>query len=170
MKSIHKNWNITVSFIIHEDFDHAWAEHYPVTLNYLFVVIEATHEKPSYWSTGWQTDQGAWYKDDLVQQSSKPSFGDPFSIISCLPWQLLCKSYCARCSVILCAVADAGFLEGGSVIPSHAKARTKFLEPHPLLIRTMPISNRFWEKLPALQSNRSVFDRIFCWSILRWAS
>ena len=33
MKSMHKNWNITVLFIIHEDFDRAWAEHYPVTLS-----------------------------------------------------------------------------------------------------------------------------------------
>ena len=32
MKSMHKNWNITVLFIIHEDFDSVWAEHYPVTL------------------------------------------------------------------------------------------------------------------------------------------
>ena len=27
-----KNWNIIVSLIIHMNFDHAWAEHYPVTL------------------------------------------------------------------------------------------------------------------------------------------
>ena len=26
-KNIDKNWNITVSFIIHVNFDHAWAEH-----------------------------------------------------------------------------------------------------------------------------------------------
>ena len=32
-KSMHKNWNITVSFTIHEDFDCVWAEHYPVTLS-----------------------------------------------------------------------------------------------------------------------------------------
>ena len=32
-KNVDKNWNITVSFIIHVNFDHAWAEHYPVTLN-----------------------------------------------------------------------------------------------------------------------------------------
>ena len=32
MKSKHTDWNINISFIIHEDFDHAWAEHYPVTL------------------------------------------------------------------------------------------------------------------------------------------
>ena len=31
-KNVDKNWNITVSFIIHVNFDHAWAEHYPVTL------------------------------------------------------------------------------------------------------------------------------------------
>ena len=30
--NVDKNWNITVSFIIHMNFDHAWAEHYPVTL------------------------------------------------------------------------------------------------------------------------------------------
>ena len=33
-KNVDKNWNITVSFIIHVNFDHAWAEHYPVTLNF----------------------------------------------------------------------------------------------------------------------------------------
>ena len=27
-KNVDKNWNITVSFIIHVNFDHAWAEHY----------------------------------------------------------------------------------------------------------------------------------------------
>ena len=32
-KNVDKNWNITVSFIIHMNFDHAWAEHYPVTLS-----------------------------------------------------------------------------------------------------------------------------------------
>ena len=32
MKSMHKNWNITASFITHEDFDHVWVEHYPTTL------------------------------------------------------------------------------------------------------------------------------------------
>ena len=32
MKSMHKKWNITILFIIHVDFDHAWAEHYPVIL------------------------------------------------------------------------------------------------------------------------------------------
>ena len=32
-KNVDKNWNITVSFIIHNmNFDHAWTEHYPVTL------------------------------------------------------------------------------------------------------------------------------------------
>ena len=31
-KNVDKNWNITVSFIIHVTFDHAWAEHHPVTL------------------------------------------------------------------------------------------------------------------------------------------
>ena len=31
-KSIHTNWNINVSFAIHVNFDHAWAEHYPITL------------------------------------------------------------------------------------------------------------------------------------------
>ena len=33
---MHKNWNITVLFIIHEDFDRAWAEHYPITLIILY--------------------------------------------------------------------------------------------------------------------------------------
>ena len=32
--NVDKNWNITVSFIIHVNFDHAWAEHYPVTLSH----------------------------------------------------------------------------------------------------------------------------------------
>ena len=31
-KNVDKNWNITVSFIIHVNFDHVWVEHYPVTL------------------------------------------------------------------------------------------------------------------------------------------
>ena len=31
-KNMDKNWNTTVSFIIHVNFDHAWAEHYPITL------------------------------------------------------------------------------------------------------------------------------------------
>ena len=30
-KSMHINWNISVSFVIHVNFDHAWMEHYPVT-------------------------------------------------------------------------------------------------------------------------------------------
>ena len=32
-KNVDKNWNITVSFIIHVNFDHAWVEHYPVSLS-----------------------------------------------------------------------------------------------------------------------------------------
>ena len=31
-KNVDKNWNINVLFIIHVNFDCAWAEHYPVTL------------------------------------------------------------------------------------------------------------------------------------------
>ena len=31
-KNVDKNWNISISLIIHVNFDHAWAEHYPVTL------------------------------------------------------------------------------------------------------------------------------------------
>ena len=34
-KNMHKNWNINVSFIIHVNFDCAWAEHYPITLRHL---------------------------------------------------------------------------------------------------------------------------------------
>ena len=34
MKSKYTDWNINISFIIDVDFDHAWAEHYPVTLEY----------------------------------------------------------------------------------------------------------------------------------------
>ena len=30
--NVNKNWDINVSFIIHVNFDHVWAEHYPVTL------------------------------------------------------------------------------------------------------------------------------------------
>ena len=30
--NIDKNWDISVLFIIHVNFDHVWAEHYPVTL------------------------------------------------------------------------------------------------------------------------------------------
>ena len=33
MKSKHTDWNINIPFIIHVDFDHVWAEHYPVALN-----------------------------------------------------------------------------------------------------------------------------------------
>ena len=32
MKSKHTDWRINISFIIHEDFDRAQADHYPVTL------------------------------------------------------------------------------------------------------------------------------------------
>ena len=32
VKSKHIDWNINISFITHIDFDHAWTEHYPVTL------------------------------------------------------------------------------------------------------------------------------------------
>ena len=32
---MHTNWNINVSFVIHVDFDHAWVEHYPVTLKHI---------------------------------------------------------------------------------------------------------------------------------------
>ena len=31
-KNVDKNWNITL-FIIHVNFDHVWAEHYPATLS-----------------------------------------------------------------------------------------------------------------------------------------
>ena len=34
-KNVDKNWDINVSFVIHMNFDHAWAEHYPVTLTSL---------------------------------------------------------------------------------------------------------------------------------------
>ena len=33
MKIMHTNWNRNVPFIIPMDFDHVWAEHYPITLN-----------------------------------------------------------------------------------------------------------------------------------------
>ena len=33
MNSKHTDWNINISFIIHVDFDCAWAEYYPITLN-----------------------------------------------------------------------------------------------------------------------------------------
>ena len=33
-KNVDKNWNINISFSIHVNFDHAWAGHYPVTLNH----------------------------------------------------------------------------------------------------------------------------------------
>ena len=36
-KNVDKNWNITASFIIHVNFDYAWAEHYPVTLRSLHI-------------------------------------------------------------------------------------------------------------------------------------
>ena len=39
-KSVDKNWNIIVSFIIHMNFDHAWAEHYPVTLIVLVLLLD----------------------------------------------------------------------------------------------------------------------------------
>ena len=31
-KNVDKNWSINILFIIHVNFDHAWAEHYPITL------------------------------------------------------------------------------------------------------------------------------------------
>ena len=31
-ENVDKNWNITISYIIHVNFDHVWAEHYPITL------------------------------------------------------------------------------------------------------------------------------------------
>ena len=42
-KNVDKNWNITVSFIIHMNFDHAWAEHYPVTLSIFVAYIQRYH-------------------------------------------------------------------------------------------------------------------------------
>ena len=41
-KNMDKNWNITVSFIIHVNFDHTWAEHYPVTLILLVLLCSST--------------------------------------------------------------------------------------------------------------------------------
>ena len=41
-KNVDKNWNITVSFIIHVNFDHAWAEHYPVTLSGSVIVVASS--------------------------------------------------------------------------------------------------------------------------------
>ena len=41
-KNMDKNWNITVSFNIHMNFDHMWAEHYRVTLmpnNKIFLAV-----------------------------------------------------------------------------------------------------------------------------------
>ena len=38
-KNVDKNWNITVSFIIHVNFDHAWAEHYPITLSQIGIYV-----------------------------------------------------------------------------------------------------------------------------------
>ena len=32
IKNVDKNWNINVLSIIHVNFDHAWAGHYPATL------------------------------------------------------------------------------------------------------------------------------------------
>ena len=40
-KNVDKNWNITVSFIIHVNFDHAWAKHYPVTLIGIYMHAKA---------------------------------------------------------------------------------------------------------------------------------
>ena len=31
-KNVDKNWKLNVSFSVHVNFDHAWVEHYPVTL------------------------------------------------------------------------------------------------------------------------------------------
>ena len=39
---MHTNWNINVSFVIHVNFDHAWAEHYPVTLKYHIMLYNVT--------------------------------------------------------------------------------------------------------------------------------
>ena len=52
------------------------------------------------------------------------------------------------------------FLKGGSI----TSPRAKFWRPRPLLIKTTPVFERNY------LSNRSIFDRIFCWSMLRWAT
>ena len=36
-RKVDKNWNINVSFIIHVNFDHARAEHYPIALNVCYI-------------------------------------------------------------------------------------------------------------------------------------
>ena len=51
-KNVDKSWNITVSFIIHVNFDHAWAEHYPVTIrggreSVLLSIAVCKHPLPS---------------------------------------------------------------------------------------------------------------------------
>ena len=42
-KNMDKNWNLSISFIIHVSFDHAWAEHYPKTLRYANKIIITLH-------------------------------------------------------------------------------------------------------------------------------
>ena len=47
-KNVDKNWNKTVSFIIHVNFDHVWAEHYPVTLM-LTCIVHSALKGPDSW-------------------------------------------------------------------------------------------------------------------------
>ena len=48
-KNVDNSWDINVSFIIHVNFDHAWVEHYPVTLTFIltvFMLIERMIQLP----------------------------------------------------------------------------------------------------------------------------
>ena len=47
MKNVDKNWNIAVSFIIYVNFDHAWAEHYPVTLKVATILPAIRRDQPT---------------------------------------------------------------------------------------------------------------------------
>ena len=57
-KNVDKNWNITVSFIIHMNFDHAWAEHYPVSLKsgYWQMEMDPVDKEKAAFTTG----RGLW--------------------------------------------------------------------------------------------------------------
>ena len=37
-KSMHTDLNINVSFVVQVNFDHAWAEHCPITLIYYYII------------------------------------------------------------------------------------------------------------------------------------
>ena len=67
-----QNWNITVSFIIYVNFDHAWAKNYPITLSDVQAKqsTQAKSGAPSY-TDRWNRPQSRHYVYVLVSTSRK---------------------------------------------------------------------------------------------------